>query len=123
MRITVFGATGGVGGEVVRQALEAGHEVTAVVRDPAALKAGGERLEVARADLAGAEALLARSGTEWTAVRPPRLTDDPLTGTYRRVTGGNPRAGRSLSRADTAHAMLGAVEDPGTVRRGVGVAY
>ncbi|MFE0224321.1 NAD(P)H-binding protein, partial [Streptomyces albidoflavus] len=47
MRITVFGATGGVGGEVVRQALEAGHEVTAVVRDPAALKAGGERLEVA----------------------------------------------------------------------------
>lgn len=39
MRITVFGATGGVGGEVVRQALEAYHEVTAVVRDPAALKA------------------------------------------------------------------------------------
>ncbi|MYX49520.1 NAD(P)H-binding protein, partial [Streptomyces sp. SID8385] len=57
MRITVFGATGGVGGEVVRQALEAGHEVTAVVRDPAALKAGGERLEVARADLADASAL------------------------------------------------------------------
>lgn len=56
-------------------------------------------------------------------MRPPRLTDGPLTGTYRRVTGGNPRAGRSLSRADTAHAMLGAVEDPGTVRQGVGVAY
>ncbi|MBL0800300.1 NAD(P)H-binding protein, partial [Streptomyces albidoflavus] len=54
MRITVFGATGGVGGEVVRQALEAGHEVTAVVRDPAALKAGGERLEVARVGEVGA---------------------------------------------------------------------
>ncbi|MHC8562151.1 NAD(P)H-binding protein [Streptomyces albidoflavus] len=49
------------------------------------------------ADLAGAEALLARSGTEWTAVRPPRLTDGPLTATYRRVTGANPRACRSLS--------------------------
>ncbi|MYV67428.1 NAD(P)H-binding protein, partial [Streptomyces sp. SID2131] len=37
MRLTVFGATGGVGREVVRQALAAGHEVTAVVRNPARL--------------------------------------------------------------------------------------
>ncbi|KAB8161326.1 NAD(P)H-binding protein [Streptomyces sp. 3MP-14] len=37
MRITVLGATGGVGGEVVRQGLAAGHRVTAVVRDPARL--------------------------------------------------------------------------------------
>ncbi|WP_329561093.1 NAD(P)-dependent oxidoreductase [Kitasatospora sp. NBC_01266] len=37
MRLTVFGATGGVGREVVQQALDAGHEVTAVVRDPARL--------------------------------------------------------------------------------------
>lgn len=34
MRLTVFGATGGVGREIVGQALAAGHEVTAVVRDP-----------------------------------------------------------------------------------------
>jgi putative NADH-flavin reductase len=33
VKITVFGATGGVGGEVVGQALERGYEVTAVVRD------------------------------------------------------------------------------------------
>jgi nucleoside-diphosphate-sugar epimerase len=37
MRITVFGATGGTGRHVVEQALEAGHQVTAVVRDPARL--------------------------------------------------------------------------------------
>ncbi len=30
MKITVFGATGGIGGHVVRQALDAGHHVTAV---------------------------------------------------------------------------------------------
>lgn len=33
MKITVFGATGGTGRQVLRQAVAAGHEVTAVVRD------------------------------------------------------------------------------------------
>ncbi|MEU2393401.1 NAD(P)-binding oxidoreductase [Streptomyces sp. NPDC007369] len=33
MRITVFGATGGTGRHLVRQALEAGHHVTGVARD------------------------------------------------------------------------------------------
>ncbi|MCX4525253.1 MULTISPECIES: NAD(P)-dependent oxidoreductase [unclassified Streptomyces] len=48
MRLTVFGATGGVGHEVVRQALDAGHEVTAVVRDPARLDVPAhDRLRVA----------------------------------------------------------------------------
>ncbi len=35
MRITVFGAAGNVGSRVVAEALSRGHEVTAVVRDPA----------------------------------------------------------------------------------------
>ena len=35
MRITVFGAAGNVGSRVVTEALARGHEVTAVVRDPA----------------------------------------------------------------------------------------
>ncbi|MET7617774.1 NAD(P)H-binding protein [Streptomyces sp. NPDC005408] len=35
MRIVVFGAAGNVGGRVVVEALSRGHEVTAVVRDPA----------------------------------------------------------------------------------------
>ncbi|WP_206783955.1 NAD(P)-dependent oxidoreductase [Amycolatopsis sp. MtRt-6] len=38
MRITVLGATGGVGGEVVKQAMDRGWDVTAVVRDPAKLR-------------------------------------------------------------------------------------
>ena len=37
MKLTIFGATGGVGRQVVLQALAAGHDVTAVVRDPARL--------------------------------------------------------------------------------------
>jgi uncharacterized protein YbjT (DUF2867 family) len=39
MRIIVFGPTGGTGGELVSQALNAGHEVTAFARDPAAVEA------------------------------------------------------------------------------------
>ncbi len=37
MKLTVFGATGGIGGQVVTQALAAGHTVAAVVRDRARL--------------------------------------------------------------------------------------
>ncbi|WP_282694340.1 SDR family oxidoreductase [Streptomyces sp. CC208A] len=210
MKLTVFGATGGVGREVVRQALDAGHEVTAVVRDPARFAVTGERLEVFRADLTDAGALrgavagrdavlsglgarsradagvasrltrsvltameaeevrrllvvsaapvgpaaegdglldkavlavvgsvlkdvyadlrvmeseLAASGTDWTSVRPPKLTDRPVTGRYRTVVGGNPPRGRTLARADVAHAMLAMIDDRRTVRQGVGVAY
>ncbi|MCT4355859.1 NAD(P)H-binding protein [Streptomyces sp. Je 1-79] len=210
MKLTVFGATGGIGREIVRQALAAGHDVTAVVRDPARFAVTGERLEVYRADLtdpaalrgavAGKDAVLsglgarsradagvtakltrsvvaamdaesvrrllvvsasplgpvpdgepllgkaitaivgsvlkdvyadlrvmeaelAASATDWTSVRPPKLTNAPVTGRYRTVVDGNPRGGRSLARADVAHAMLAMIDDPATVGRGVGVAY
>jgi putative NADH-flavin reductase len=67
MRITVFGATGGTGRHVVEQALAAGHEVTAVVRDPARLPArDGLTVVTARLDdreavrraVAGADAVI-----------------------------------------------------------------
>jgi hypothetical protein len=47
IKLTVFGATGGIGGHVVRQALAAGHHVTAVVRDPARFDVSHPALEVA----------------------------------------------------------------------------
>ncbi|MFJ1611587.1 NAD(P)-dependent oxidoreductase [Streptomyces sp. NPDC088251] len=211
MRITVFGATGGVGQEIVRQAVAAGHEVTAVVRDPArlpvllsdvqvhaaaglddpealreavagrdavlsalgsrgrkadgvaerltrsvlaAMEAEGVRrllvvsaapigprpaddplvdrmvrkvvgavLKEVYADLTRMEAALAGSATDWTSVRPPKLTNGPLTVKYRTVIGGSPRGGRTISRADVAHAMLALTDDPAAVKQGVGVAY
>ena len=212
MKLTVFGATGGIGGHVVRQALDAGHTVTAVVRDPArftvrhpglevvtvpgltdpdvlrpvltasdaaisgvgprgrhdgsvasrttrgilrALEESGSRRFVAvsaapvgpvpeddsfvnrrillpvvgalfrdlYADLAEMEDEIRRSATDWTVVRPPKLVNKPLTGTYRTVVGGNVPHGYAISRADTAHAMLAVLNDPATLRKAVGVAY
>jgi uncharacterized protein YbjT (DUF2867 family) len=37
MKLTVFAATGGIDRQLVEQALAAGHEVTAVVRNPGAV--------------------------------------------------------------------------------------
>jgi putative NADH-flavin reductase len=51
VRLTVFGATGGTGTQVVRQALARGYEVTAVVRDPSRLPATGDGLRVVQADV------------------------------------------------------------------------
>jgi putative NADH-flavin reductase len=52
MKLTIFGATGGTGTSLVGQALAGGHEVTAVVRDPARLAEPAQpRLRVVTADV------------------------------------------------------------------------
>src|SRR2546426_8941695 len=51
MRVLIFGATGRTGRELVRQALERGHEVTAFARNPSALPIRHERLQVVQGDI------------------------------------------------------------------------
>jgi len=220
MKLTIFAATGGIGRQAFDQAVAAGHDVTAVVRNPgklagqarivradlaapdpavleaavdgadavlsglgprsmseagiasagtraivAAMQAAGTRRIVvvsaapistvpspARpnppkhdpgdgffmrhvfshiaktafrkhyADLALMEDILADSGLDWTLVRPPRLTDKPLTGSYRTALGRNIRGGFLVSRADVAHLMLRVVEQPETIKQAIGIA-
>jgi putative NADH-flavin reductase len=50
-RVLIVGATGGTGRQLVEQALERGHAVTAFARDPAALHIEHARLTVARGDV------------------------------------------------------------------------
>jgi putative NADH-flavin reductase len=84
MRLTIFGATGGTGTCLAEQALAAGHEVTAVVRDPARLTirpskpVADVRLRVITADpmdpaaiipaVAGADVVLTAIGPRGTSV-------------------------------------------------------
>ena len=74
------------------------------------------------ADLALMEDLVRDSGLVWTIVRPPRLTDGPLTGRYRTAFGRNVRRGLLVFRADVAHLMLRALERPETVGQAIGIA-
>ena len=220
MKLTIFAATGGIGRHALEQALAAGHDVTAVVRnpnklsaqvrsvtadlaaaDPAALESaaagadavlsglgprsaseagiasqgtqaivqamqatGVRRIVVVSAapiatvpspgrpkpprhdpgdgffmrtllspltkaafrkhyaDLALMEDILRDSGLDWTVVRPPRLTDKPLTGTYRTAYGRNLRRGFLVSRADVAQLMLRVLEQPETIKQAIGIA-
>ena len=220
MRLTIVGATGGIGRHVVDQATAAGHEVTALVRDPAGLSrpirhvtvdlaapqtsvlesavdgsdavlsglgprskadagvasngtraivaamqvTGARRLVVVSAapvgtvpspdrphpprhdpgdgfvmgrvltpivkaafgwhyeDLALMEDVVRDSGLDWTIIRPPRLTNGPLTGRYRTALGRNLRRGLLVSRADVAHLMLRVLDRPDSIKETVGIA-
>ncbi|MFC6019447.1 NAD(P)-dependent oxidoreductase [Plantactinospora solaniradicis] len=74
------------------------------------------------ADLAVMEDMLRDSDLDWTVVRPPKLTDKPPTGTYRTAYGQNLPRGAVVPRADVAHYMLRALDQPETIRQAVGIA-
>ena len=220
MKLTIFAATGGIGRQILDQAVAAGHDVTAVVRNPAAVsrqvrtitadlataepaalasavggadavlsalgprskadygitsagtraivgamrEVGVRRVVAVSAapvgtvpsprrpsppkydpgdgffmrhlltplvrtalrglyeDLALMEDVLAGSGLDWTVVRPPRLTNGPVTGAYRTASERNLRRGLTVSRADVAHLMLAVLTRPETIREVIGIA-
>ena len=221
MKLTIFAATGGIGHQILDQALLAGHDVTAVVRNPGKLPAGAMRVlgadlsgpDPATLDLAvrGADAVLsglgprslseagvASQGTremvqamkaakvrrlvvvsaapigtvpspgrpnppkhdagdgffmrnllspltkailkrhyadlalmedivresclDWTIVRPPRLTNKLLTGTYRTAYGHNLLGGVTISRANVGHLMLRVLDQPESINQVIGIA-
>lgn len=74
MRLTIFAATGGIGRQLLEQAIGRGHRVTAVVRSPQALGAATSTVRAVQADLskpdpgalaaaiAGADAVLSGLG-------------------------------------------------------------
>ena len=51
MKLVVLGATGGIGLQILRQAIEQGHSVTAFVRSPDPLKPFGNRITIQQGNL------------------------------------------------------------------------
>ncbi|WP_106400068.1 NAD(P)-dependent oxidoreductase [Actinocorallia populi] len=72
------------------------------------------------ADLDLMERRLTRSGSDWTVLRPPYLTDAPATGGYRSAVDANVPG--SMTRADLARALLDVLDEPATIRHAIGVA-
>jgi putative NADH-flavin reductase len=101
MNITVLGATGGTGTALVEQALAAGHEVTAVVRDPARMKvARHPRLRVVTAD-----------------VMDPASIAPALAGTDAAVNTVGPHGlGRTTIQQDSVRSILQAMHQAGARR-------
>jgi putative NADH-flavin reductase len=101
MDITVFGATGGTGTAFAEQALAAGHEVTAVVRDPARMKvAPHPRLRVVTAD-----------------VMDPASIAPTLAGTDAAVNTVGPHGlGRTTIQRDSVRSILEAMHQAGASR-------
>jgi putative NADH-flavin reductase len=71
-------------------------------------------------DMTAMEAMLEKDGLEWTIVRPPRLTNGPLTKTYSVADGRLPK-GMTVSRACVADFMIKEAERPAHVRQIVGL--
>jgi putative NADH-flavin reductase len=73
-------------------------------------------------DCAAMENVVMASDIDWTIVRPPRLTNGPLTGRYALAAGRMPRGSVSVSRADVAHFMLDELARNTYARQIVGMA-
>ena len=58
MKIAIFGATGGTGQEIVKQALEQGHEITVLVRSPEKLSLNNKKLKIIKGDVLNKEDVL-----------------------------------------------------------------
>jgi putative NADH-flavin reductase len=100
MKLTIFGATGATGTCLVQQALSAGHQVTAVVRDPARLAVPAQPwLRVITAD-----------------VLDPAAISPAMDGADAVITAVGPGTGASTLRQDSTRSIIQAMQKTGTRR-------
>lgn len=81
MKLAIFGSTGGIGRQIVEQALEQGHEVTAFTRSPERLTQNHRNLRVVKGDVldpASVEHAIAGQDAVLCALGMPILNNDKL---------------------------------------------
>lgn len=74
-------------------------------------------------DLRRMESIIKKSDANWTIMRPPELTDKPLTGHYRIAINTFLKDGLKVSRADLAHFMINNIANETTYRSTIEIAY
>jgi putative NADH-flavin reductase len=102
MKLAIIAATGGVGQELLRQALDAGHDVTAVVRNPAKLPAARGEARIVTADLSAPE---------------PAVLEAAIAGTDAVVSGLGPASNSSAGIATRGTRAIAAAMDAAGVKR------
>lgn len=76
------------------------------------------------ADQGAMEDVVRESGLDWTLARPAGLTNGKHTGAWRTAIDRKPhRGGFTISRADLAHFLLEAADDPEAIGRAITVCY
>lgn len=100
MKIVLFGATGNIGRRIAKEALDRGHEVVGVVRDPDKVESPDRRLPLLKGDATSARdvARLARGADALVSAISPRpnprgLAAPSLSGAARALVAGAREAG------------------------------
>jgi putative NADH-flavin reductase len=75
------------------------------------------------ADQREMERLVKVSGLDWTIIRPPRLTDKPVTGKYRFSINSFLKNCLSVSRADVAHFMINNISNKAIMQATIEIGY
>jgi putative NADH-flavin reductase len=74
------------------------------------------------ADLIRMEGIIKKSNIDWTIIRPPRLTDQPVTGKYREAVNRILDNPKTISRANVAHYIVNHLSDTRIVKATVEIA-
>jgi len=106
MKLVIFGATGNVGQRITKEALDRGHEVVAVVRDPARSEAPDPRIRLVQGDATDAASVAS-----------------VVRGADAVVNAISPRPGKhgkpAPSLTDAARALISALKEAGVKRLAV----
>jgi putative NADH-flavin reductase len=74
-------------------------------------------------DLRRMEKIINESDANWTIIRPPELTDKPVTGNYRIAINTFLKNCLKISRADVAHFMINNIANEATYKATIEIAY